>query len=449
MINNKSIGRKLKELRNSRDLKQSELAEMVGLSRPAISNIESGKRSLTLSTLKRFCEVYGIDISYFGIDTSTYDEATDLTLRIESLFHDLPEPESEVFFMRKNLRVAGYARVSTDEQKKYGYSIQAQTEEITQWCNDNDHALQHIYIDEGFSASNMKRPQLQAMLSNLKNLDAIAFTRLARLSRNVLEANKMLELLQQNNVAMISICEDDINTSTANGLFMFNLKVNLAEHELKKGSERIKAVFEYKIAQGQPITGNVHFGYRIATENGNKRIAIDESKAPIVKDIFDSFLLHQSVHHTVEYVNKKYGLSRPYMSYMHILKNEFYAGSYRGNSNYAEPYITKETYNAVQTALQANIRTGIQRHVYLFTGLLRCPECRSKLVGVSHPKDGKRYYYYRCNNAHSVHTCTHKKHYAELATEKYLLSNLDNLLKDHIAQYQASHLKQKTQPKRN
>lgn len=203
--------------------------------------------------------------------------------------------------MRKKLRVAGYARVSTDEQKKYGYSIQAQAEEITQWCNDNGHDLIHIYIDEGFSASNMKRPQLQAMLSNLRDLDAIAFTRLDRLSRNVL------------------------------------------------------------------------------------------------------------------------------------LKNEFYAGSYRGNSNYAEPYITKETYNAVQTALQSNIRTGIQRHVYLFTGLLRCPECRSKLVGVSHPKGGKRYYYYRCNNAHSVHTCIHKKHYAELATEKYLLSNLDNLLKDHIA----------------
>lgn len=90
MINNKSIGRKLKELRNSRNLRQSELAELVGLSRPAISNIESGKRSLTLSTLKRFCEVYGIDISYFGIDTSSYDETTDLTLRIESLFHDLP-----------------------------------------------------------------------------------------------------------------------------------------------------------------------------------------------------------------------------------------------------------------------------------------------------------------------------------------------------------------------
>ena len=91
MINNKSIGSKLKELRKSRDLKQSE---------PAISNIESGKRSLTLSTLKRFCEVYGIDISYFGIDTSSYDEATDLTLRIESLFHDLPEPEKDELYLK-------------------------------------------------------------------------------------------------------------------------------------------------------------------------------------------------------------------------------------------------------------------------------------------------------------------------------------------------------------
>nr|DAI48976.1 MAG TPA: helix-turn-helix domain protein [Caudoviricetes sp.] len=100
MINNKSIGRKLKELRNSRDLKQSELADLVGLSRPAISNIESGKRSLTISTLKRFCEVYGIDISYFGIDTTSYDETTDLTLRIESLFHDLPEPEKDELYLK-------------------------------------------------------------------------------------------------------------------------------------------------------------------------------------------------------------------------------------------------------------------------------------------------------------------------------------------------------------
>ena len=99
MINNKSIGRKLKELRNSRNLRPVSYTHLT-LSRPAISNIESGKRSLTLSTLKRFCEVYGIDISYFGIDTSSYDETTDLTLRIESLFHDLPEHEKDELYLK-------------------------------------------------------------------------------------------------------------------------------------------------------------------------------------------------------------------------------------------------------------------------------------------------------------------------------------------------------------
>lgn len=338
--------------------------------------------------------------------------------------------------MRKKLRVAGYARVSTDEQKKYGYSIQAQTEEITQWCSDNDHDLIHIYIDEGFSASTMKRPQLQSMLSNLKNLDAIAFTRLDRLSRNVLEANKMLELLQQNDVAMISICEDDINTATANGLFMFNLKVNLAEHELKKGSERIKAVFEYKIAQGQPITGKLPFGYKIITADGTKRIVKDEHTEKIVDDIFSSFMLYQSVHHVVDLINNKYRMRKPYHFFTRILKNEFYAGIYRGNINYAEPYITRETRNAIITALETNIRKGLNRHVYLFTGLIRCPECHSKLTGTSYPRNTDRYYYYRCNIAHSRHVCDHRKTYAEAPLEQYLMANVSSLLGNHIATVQ-------------
>lgn len=99
MINNKHIGLKLKELRNSRGWKQTEVADMVGLSRPAISNIESGKRALTLSTLKRFCEVYSVDISYFGIDTDSFSETTDLIARIHALFNsDMPESEKDELY---------------------------------------------------------------------------------------------------------------------------------------------------------------------------------------------------------------------------------------------------------------------------------------------------------------------------------------------------------------
>lgn len=87
MINNKNIGKKLRDLRLSRGWKQLEVAEKVGMSRPAISNIEAGKRSLTLSTLKRFCEIYEIDISYFEIETESFEEIKDLISRIDVIFN--------------------------------------------------------------------------------------------------------------------------------------------------------------------------------------------------------------------------------------------------------------------------------------------------------------------------------------------------------------------------
>ena len=102
LINSKRIGHQLKELRISRGWKQKELADKVGLSRPAMSNIESGKRSLTLNTLKRFCEVFNVDISYFGIETGNFDEAVDLMSRVEAIFNsdDLADDKKDDLYRR-------------------------------------------------------------------------------------------------------------------------------------------------------------------------------------------------------------------------------------------------------------------------------------------------------------------------------------------------------------
>lgn len=85
-MNKIQIGKQLRELRRSRGWRQLEVAKKVGLSRSAISNIESGKRSLTLVTLQRFCELYNIDISYFGIETKNFEENVDLIARLEKVF---------------------------------------------------------------------------------------------------------------------------------------------------------------------------------------------------------------------------------------------------------------------------------------------------------------------------------------------------------------------------
>lgn len=105
MIDKQRIGRQLKELRLSRGWRQTEVAEKVGLSRSAISNIEAGKRAMTLSTLKRFCEVFNIDISYFEIETNNFDEALDLTSRLEAIFNSTIDEEKKDEIYRQIMRI--------------------------------------------------------------------------------------------------------------------------------------------------------------------------------------------------------------------------------------------------------------------------------------------------------------------------------------------------------
>ena len=100
-----------------------------------------------------------------------------------------------MIIVKKVLKVCGYCRVSTDEQKNFGFSISAQEDKIKNYCKENNYILTNIYIDEGFSASNINRPALQEMLKSLDNIDAIILTRLDRLSRDVLQARKMVELV--------------------------------------------------------------------------------------------------------------------------------------------------------------------------------------------------------------------------------------------------------------
>ena len=337
--------------------------------------------------------------------------------------------------MKKIIRVGGYARVSTEEQKKFGYSIDAQVDKIKSYCDLKEYQLVDIYIDEGFSASNMKRPRLTELLNNLDKIDAIVFTKLDRLSRNVYEANKMLDILSRKGVSMISIDEDDINVTDADSLFLFQLKASLGEREIKKTSERIRAVFDYKVKNGQVISGNLPYGY-ISSVVDNKKVAVfDPDTKPIVEDIFSYFEKHHSIRETLLYINKKYDLDRSYSSYKRILKNEYYYGRFRDNLSYFPPYITYDRYIKNQSIIDSNIRVRKNNHIYLFSGLIRCPECNSSMVGFYAGGSRKKSLYnYRCNSAMLSNStrCTFKKTLSEYKLEAYLLDNLDEFFQEYM-----------------
>lgn len=337
--------------------------------------------------------------------------------------------------MKKIIRVGGYARVSTEEQKKFGYSIEAQIDKIKSYCELKEYELVDIFIDEGFSASNMKRPRLTDLLNSLDKIDAVVFTKLDRLSRSVYEANKMLDILSRKGVSMISIDEDDINVTDADSLFLFQLKASLAEREIKKTSERIRTVFDYKVKNGQIISGNLPYGY-ISSVIDNKKVAVfDPDTKHIVEEVFSYFEKHHSIRETLLYINSKYEINRSYSSYKRLLKNEYYYGKFRDNLNYFPPYISYEKYLKNQRIIENNIKVRRNNHIYLFSGLIRCPECNGSFVGFyAGGRRKKSLYNYRCNSAMFSNgtRCNFKKSVSEYKIEAFLLDNLDTLLNEYM-----------------
>lgn len=332
----------------------------------------------------------------------------------------------------KTRKVALYVRVSHDEQSKFGFSVQNQIKRLKEYAEEENLVIVEIYIDEGFSAGTKKRPALQRMLKDLHRFEMIIFTKLDRFTRNVLDANEMVKEFIRYDVSIKAIDEDDIDTSTADGMFMFNLKVSLAQRELAKGSERIKTVFEYKVTKGQPLSGSVPFGYKIAEKtDGTKEVVIDEENAPIVRDVHSHFLTYNSIRGAARYANDKYGLDRSYAFYRNMLKKEFYCGTYRGNTDFCPAYLDRATFDKIQELIKKNVKIPHTKRFFLLTGLVLCPTCGSKMHANAVDKkrqDGskKTYIYYRCTS-HLVKAGKCHKKIRETYIEKELLQNIERL----------------------
>jgi len=93
------LGEKVKLLRNRRGLKQDDLGEVLDLSRSQISNLESGRRNLSLKQLEKLCEFFKVDMSYF-VMTETTDSCVDLIEKAKVLFDskDLSDAQKEELF---------------------------------------------------------------------------------------------------------------------------------------------------------------------------------------------------------------------------------------------------------------------------------------------------------------------------------------------------------------
>ena len=340
--------------------------------------------------------------------------------------------------MEEIKRVAAYIRVSTEEQKKHGYSIETQRANITEYLSkQNNMALVDFYVDEGISANKLtKRLGLQRLLEDVKadKIDMIIFTKLDRWFRSVQKYYQIQEVLDAHNVVWKTIHED-YETVTSSGKFKVNIMLSVAQNERDKTSERITDVFKYRVKEGYAITGAQPFGFKVE----NKKVVIDEEKREIVNDIINYYELTNSLRKTLVYVREKHDVYMHSNTLKYFLRNPKLCGSFRGNENYCEAYITKERFDRIQCALKKNIPIKKNSVYYMFSGLVICDHCNHRMVG-SHYKE---YKYYRCNYYAKERRCNNNLQIREEAIEKELLKKIEPKLKATILEVEQMEEKSK------
>ncbi len=316
----------------------------------------------------------------------------------------------------KKQAAAIYVRVSTEEQAKEGYSIPAQIEVLSQYCQLYNLTVYKIYKDLGISGkSTENRGGLQEMLKAAeKNLFGVVLVwKTNRLARNLKDLLILVDRLEQNNIAFISYSEH-FDTFTPTGRMTMQILGSIGEFERNTIVENVKLGLRQRLSMGKTI-GRIAYGYKSV----NKELQVVEEEAHVVKRIFEiaSTMPHAGYKKIAFMLNSEGCRTRRHKPWAgdtveDILKNPVYIGKLRYDArhnikgeNYFEvdgrhrPIIDDNTFYMVQEKLEnipecvRNIKSG---NDYFLVGLLRCPHCGGSMVR----RGSRGYRYYQCLTYH-------------------------------------------------
>ena len=332
------------------------------------------------------------------------------------------------------VRVACYIRVSSQEQKLHGISLDAQRDKLKEYAEKHGLKIVAWYEDEGVSGRKLikNRPALQRMLNDARagKFDRIIFIKLDRFFRSVAEYHECMKYIDP---VIWTATEEKYDLSTANGRAFVNMKLTIAELEADQTGERIKIVNDYKVKTGQALTGQQSQGiaYTVEKIDGVKKVVKRPETKELVMDYITHFLTYQNKTQAYLYVKEKYNVELFYNGMGKLLTDTRIYGHYRGNDNYCEPYIDKATFDNIQAILKKNIKKTPSKNVYLFTGLLICPECGCNLTGGA-SYNGYKTISYRCNKHAINKICTYNKRPNEKKIEAALLDRFNEYVTAHI-----------------
>ncbi len=336
------------------------------------------------------------------------------------------------------MRVAVYARVSTDEQRER-QTIETQIEKAKDFCRLHELEIHDFYLDEGVSGivPFNERPGGKRLLEDAekKLFSAVVVYKLDRIGRDIVVIRNLLDFLSKLNIAFRSITEP-FDTSTAFGKSFMELLGVFAGFERSMIIERSKAGMERIAREGRYTGGVVPFGYRVSEEGfyepDEELIpGLNISPAEIVRRIYhwlayeDRTLLWIADRLNSMGVPTNYALSdlrrgkrtknlASFWRPAHIgrlVRNEFYKGIHRwGKRNYktgkktsgqverrVPALVDARTWELAVEAIRRNRNQNRPDHrTYLFSGLIKCGTCGYVYTGSYYRTKSGEVKYYRC-----------------------------------------------------
>jgi len=301
-------------------------------------------------------------------------------------------------------------------------------EEISLYCKHNGINLQRVFVDEGYSASNVKRPGFQNLLTEISNpgnkVSFLIIRDSARLIRNLTLKRSIYKVFKKFGIKLV-ILSHDIDDSTPDGEFQVDFIALMDENELKRVSPRT-----LKGLRGSALMGNYTYGGphtpRGYVKVPNKRVGkgfklkINEDEVEWIKFIFEVLSTNRMTSiEMIKYLkkNKVFNIKWNREALYKIIDNPIYYGRFStsyfdsetetigeeykmfwyDHEHHTQPMVSKELWMATQSAVHHYKR--LQKHKYLFSRLVYCVDTNEFMVNESawkKQKNGEKvlYLYY-------------------------------------------------------
>lgn len=202
------------------------------------------------------------------------------------------------------VKVAIYARVSTQEQANEGTSLKHQCEQLKIYCQSQEWQVMGTYVDGGSTGKNADRTGLKNLLSGarLGLFQKVVVYKLDRLVRKLRLLLELEENLKDYGVYLYSL-KDQVDTSTAIGRTVFQVLGLVSEWERETIIERTRTGRINRYRAGCWAGGKSLYGY---SYNANtKKLVINEAEAAIVRRIFNEYNAGQSMVRIANMLNEE------------------------------------------------------------------------------------------------------------------------------------------------